>query len=85
MTRGWGSIILADGMGGAQAGEHASRMAVDTVAEVLRSSAVRDRRLLLAAVEEANRRVMEASRSDPHLAGMGTTLVAALEAGHGLS
>ena len=41
--------------------------------------------MLLTAVEEANRRVLEAARSDPSLEGMGTTLVAALETEEGLS
>jgi serine/threonine protein phosphatase PrpC len=76
-----GLFVLADGMGGARAGERASRMAVDTVAEVVRASGARDGKLLLGAIEEANRRVMEASRSNPALEGMGTTLVAALETG----
>src|SRR5438552_3152050 len=74
-----GLYLLADGMGGARAGEMASRLAVETVAEVVRESWKRDPQVLLRAVEEANRRVLEASNSDPHLEGMGTTLVAALE------
>src|ERR1035437_5520491 len=74
-----GLYVLADGMGGARAGERASCLAVDTVAEMLRSAPSRDPQALLAADEEANRRVIEAARSDPSLEGMGTTLVAALE------
>jgi protein phosphatase len=74
-----GLFLLADGMGGAKAGERASRMAVDTVAEVVRQSGRRDSQVLLQAVEEANRRVVEAAHHDPTLEGMGTTLVAALE------
>jgi protein phosphatase len=76
---GIGLYLLADGMGGAKAGERASRMAVDTVAEVVRQAGRRDSQVLLQAVEEANRRVVEASHQDPSLEGMGTTLVAALE------
>ena len=53
-----GLYVLADGMGGAQAGELASRMAVDTVAEIVHSAPVRDSQALLRAVEEANRRVL---------------------------
>jgi protein phosphatase len=63
----------------------ASRLAVDTVAEVVRQSWQRDPQVLLSAVEEANRRVLEASNSDPQLEGMGTTLVAVLEAGDELA
>jgi len=74
-----GLYILADGMGGAKAGERASRMAVDTVAEIVQSAGRRDSQVLLTAVEEANRRVVEAAHNDPSLEGMGTTLVAALE------
>jgi len=40
--------------------------------------------VVLKAVEEANRRVLEAARSDPSLEGMGTTLVVALETEEGL-
>lgn len=76
-----GLCVLADGMGGASAGERASCLAVDTVAEMLRSAPSRDSQALLAAVEEANRRVIEAARNDLSLDGMGTTLVAALEVG----
>jgi protein phosphatase len=76
-----GLYALADGMGGARAGECASRMAVDTVAEALRLAPSRDAQALVAAVEEANRRVLEAAQRDQALEGMGTTLVAALDTG----
>ncbi|MDR3702309.1 MAG: protein phosphatase 2C domain-containing protein [Candidatus Sulfopaludibacter sp.] len=74
-----GLYVLADGMGGAKAGERASRMAVETVAETVLFAPHRDTQVLLSAVEEANRRVLEAAQSDSSLEGMGTTLVAALE------
>jgi protein phosphatase len=74
-----GLYVLADGMGGAKAGECASRMAVDTVAEIVRESHSRNSQVLLKAIEEANSRVLRAANSDPTLEGMGTTLVAALE------
>jgi serine/threonine protein phosphatase PrpC len=74
-----GLYVLADGMGGAKAGERASRLAVDTVAEMVLLAQRRDSQVLIAAVEEANRRVLAAAHSDPSLEGMGTTLVAALE------
>jgi protein phosphatase len=73
--------IVADGMGGANAGEHASRIAVEAVAEAVRGSGRRDSQGLLAALQEANRRVIEAGNREPGKHGMGTTLVAALEAG----
>jgi protein phosphatase len=74
-----GLYVLADGMGGAKAGERASRLAVETVSQSILQAQSRDSQALLVAVEEANRRVLEAAASDPELEGMGTTLVAALE------
>ncbi|HTT64621.1 MAG TPA: PP2C family serine/threonine-protein phosphatase [Bryobacteraceae bacterium] len=76
-----GLYVLADGMGGAKAGERASRLAVDTVSESILNATNRDSQALLVAVEEANRRVLDAAANDPELEGMGTTLVAALEVG----
>src|SRR5215469_1908185 len=80
-----GLYILADGMGGANAGERASKLAVETVAEAVLMAQRRDSQVLLGAVEEANRRVIEAAQADATLEGMGTTLVAALETGEELS
>jgi protein phosphatase len=80
-----GLYVLADGMGGAKAGERASRLAVETVAETVLFAQQRDSQVLLRAVEEANRRVLEAAHSDSSLEGMGTTLVAALEMDGGLA
>jgi protein phosphatase len=80
-----GLYVLADGMGGANAGERASRLAVETVAEAILMAQRRDSQVLLGAVEEANRRVIEAAQHDVTLEGMGTTLVAALETGEELS
>jgi len=80
-----GLYVLADGMGGAKAGERASRIAVDTVAEIVLMAQQRDAQVLIHAVEEANRRVLEAAQNDPSLEGMGTTLVAALELAENLS
>ena len=76
-----GLYVLADGMGGAKAGERASRLAVETVAESILKAPSRDSQALLVAVEEANRRVLDAAANNPALEGMGTTLVAALEVG----
>jgi len=85
-----GQYVVADGMGGAQAGEHASKLAVETVHALLQdldparrdSDTVAD--ALVGAFEEANRRVMDAAASDPSLEGMGTTLIAAMESNEGL-
>ena len=80
-----GLYVLADGMGGAKAGERASKLAVETVAERVLFAQRRDSQVLLTAVEEANRRVLEAAQNDVTLEGMGTTLVAALEIAEELS
>lgn len=71
-----GLYVVADGMGGALAGEHASKLAAETLREVVHEDA--DEETLIDAFYEANRRVMEAASADPAMEGMGTTLVAAL-------
>jgi protein phosphatase len=85
-----GLYVVADGMGGAQAGEHASKLAVETVYDLVGKldPARRDSdtlcEALVDAFEEANRRVMDAASADPNLEGMGTTLIAAMETNEGL-
>ena len=76
-----GLYVVADGMGGAQAGERASKLAVDTLAEIIAKSGQAGAEMLAEAFQEANNRVMTAASNDVDLEGMGTTLVAALEAG----
>jgi serine/threonine protein phosphatase PrpC len=77
-----GLYLVADGMGGAQAGEHASRLAVESVRESVEKAAGKiEPQVLVSAFEEANRRVMEKASQDSSMEGMGTTLVAALEIG----
>jgi protein phosphatase len=73
--------LVADGMGGAQAGEHASRLAVETVAQQCREAAQPSAEVLLSAFEIANHRVLDAAYGDPSLHGMGTTLTAAWRMG----
>ncbi len=75
-----GLYVVADGMGGAQAGEHASKLAAETLWEIVyQDKGAMDIAGLEAAFEEANRRVMQAAATDPALEGMGTTLLAAIE------
>lgn len=86
-----GLYLVADGMGGAQAGEHASKLAVETVYDLVQNldRSRRDKETitdaLVDAFEEANRRVMDAAASDPNLEGMGTTLIAVMETTDGLT
>ena len=81
LVRERGLYVVADGMGGAQAGEHASRLAVETVVETILNTPQADAERLAFAFQEANRKVLEAASDDVQLEGMGTTLVAALESG----
>lgn len=74
-----GLYVVADGMGGAQAGEHASKLAVDTVADVIGKASEVSAEALAHAFQEANERVMSAASKDANLEGMGTTLVAVLD------
>lgn len=63
-------FAVADGIGGFEAGEVASGIAVEALKEVEPGGSVEG------AIREANRRILAASRSDEGLSGMGTTVVA---------
>ncbi len=69
-------FVVADGMGGAQAGEVASKIAADTFAEGLGDTSEPERDLAARALV-ANSRIHELSHEDAEHAGMGTTLTAA--------
>ena len=69
-------FVVADGMGGAQAGEVASRIAVEAFEQGLPDSGSPEERLA-ERVREANAQIYERSRADRGRAGMGTTLTAA--------
>src|SRR5579883_3447265 len=79
-----GLYLVADGMGGAQAGEHASKLASETVRDAVIETDPVAQDTLVKAFELANRRVMDKAATDAKLEGMGTTLVAALEMGNDL-
>lgn len=78
-------LIVADGMGGAAAGEVASEMATEIVFEHLLNTWLNDEEntpqqfafRLREAVEEANRRIHAYAKENPELRGMGTTLTSA--------
>lgn len=86
----WGVAILADGMGGYNAGEVASSIAVATIQEFLQrqlaacdwaAPGAHSRRLsgkLREAVRQANAAVLDAAQADERCSGMGTTVVVAL-------
>lgn len=72
-------FLVADGMGGHNAGDYASRVAVETIVEaVSRSAETEPVRILGDAIQAANTRVRMLSEVVPGLEGMGTTVVAAV-------
>jgi serine/threonine protein phosphatase PrpC len=69
-------FAIADGMGGAQAGEVASRLATAALTESGSDTGGEDR--IVELIQEANRRVYDRSSTDPNTSGMGTTITVAL-------
>jgi protein phosphatase len=69
-------FAIADGMGGAQAGEVASRLATAALKEADANGG--GERRIADLIQEANRRVYDRSSSDPNTSGMGTTITVAL-------
>lgn len=85
-------VVLADGMGGYQAGEVASQLAIDVVREDSSDATLTETdlgridpetgisvamRQLRGAIEKANNRICSVARGREELNGMGTTIVAA--------
>jgi serine/threonine protein phosphatase PrpC len=68
-------FVVADGMGGAQAGEVASRIAVESFGAGLGDTTAPEQSLAEHALA-ANTRIYELAQGDPDRAGMGTTLTA---------
>ena len=76
--------VVADGMGGAQAGEVAAKIATEAFDSPLRADGNAEEELASVAAE-ANRRIFELARSDSSRSGMGTTLTGALVSGDEVS
>ncbi len=73
-------FAVADGMGGAQAGEVASRLAASAL-EGGDSNGVDGPERVDALIQEANRRIYDRASTDPTASGMGTTMTVALVQG----
>jgi PPM family protein phosphatase len=69
-------FVIADGMGGAQAGEVASKTSVESFDRPLPEGP--PERILQETIEGANRTIHRRAREDPNLTGMGTTTTAAI-------
>ncbi len=78
-------LVVADGMGGHAAGDFASRFAVEELKkEILSSSEMHPEKIIQSAIQTANIKLIEESHKNPHLEGMGTTLVVATVIEHTL-
>lgn len=72
-------FLVADGMGGHNAGEYASSHAVETIVAVAGESVETDiAQILDQAIRKANQVLIEKAREDVSMRGMGTTIVAAV-------
>ena len=71
-------FIVADGMGGHNAGDYASRYAVETLVEEIELSFEKNPvKILGRAIDRANRMIRQRAREDISYSGMGTTMVIA--------
>lgn len=69
-------FIVADGMGGHNAGDFASKFTVETVVDVIRNSTEGEKvAIIREAIQSTNRKLIQKAQEDESLAGMGTTIV----------
>lgn len=77
--------ILADGMGGYEGGQEASRLAVETIEQVYSTSREEDPRArLVEGFHAAHQRILQQAEANPEFAGMGTTCTAVALVGNDL-
>lgn len=77
-----GLFVVADGMGGHNAGEVASSIAAQTLHDVVTGHLPPTERVLTKAFSLANEQVFSAAANEPDYNGMGTTVVAAFVSDH---
>lgn len=71
-------FLVADGMGGHNAGDYASKYTVETIVQEISQSFEKNPvRIMQKAIEKANGHIREKAMEDEALSGMGTTVVAA--------
>jgi serine/threonine protein phosphatase PrpC len=75
---GYRLLVVADGMGGHRGGATASRVAIETIGEVFKTSKADPETMLQDALHTANDRVHRMAVETPELRGMGTTAVTLL-------
>ncbi len=78
-------FAVADGMGGAQAGEVASQIAVEAFAGISDDGEAPPEDLLRRTAQDANQKIFDLAQGDETRSGMGTTLTAALVRGDEIS
>jgi len=76
-------VVVADGMGGHEAGEVASQTAVGRIAEVYAQAPGTPGQAIEAAFNEAHKSIRAKSASEPAFEGMGTTCTALVIVGNG--
>ena len=78
-----GLYLVADGMGGAAAGEVASHLAGGSIAESVLAADALSPEYLAEAITAAGLRIQQAARANPSFSGMGTTVVVVAALGGG--